>query len=176
MKVNLALASVVVVCAILAIGCEEEIVRTQEPDTSLADRAIVDSYSDLAIQNAIIAQHSMYPYHFVVNGAQLNALGELDIEVLIRHFGGNPGEIALRREDTPSFLYLARLQTIQEKLLAAGIPQDKIKISDGMPGGDGMPSNSVIQILKISEESRRGQSQWVEGGGTGMGTGTSSGY
>lgn len=138
-------------CIVLT-GCQEE---QAEPtvDTTEVNRKIVDTYSDLAIQNAIISQHTLYPYHFVNNSAQLNKLGERDLTVLIQHFKDNPGRINLQQGGVDSSLYRSRTQTVTEKMLQGGIPDNKIKIASGMPGGDGISSNAVIEILEKAKES-----------------------
>jgi hypothetical protein len=134
-----------IACVFLA-GCQEE---QAEPtvDTTAVNRKIVDTYSDLAIQNAIIAQHTLYPYHFVNNSPQLNTLGERDLSVLIEHFKDNPGRINVQQGGIDSSLYQSRTQTVYEKMLAGGIPDTKIQIASGMPGGEGISSNAVIEIL-----------------------------
>ena len=63
-------------------------------------------------------------------------------------FQDNPGQLTLQQGGTESRLYQSRAQTVYEKLLAGGIPDGKIRITDGMPGGDGMASNSIIEILE----------------------------
>jgi hypothetical protein len=134
-------------CVLLLCGCEEQQVDPNAVDTSQVNRGIVDTYSDLAIQNAIISQHTLYPYHFVKNSAQMNALGERDLSVLIQHFQENPGQITLYQGNTESLLYQSRAQTVSEKLLQGGIPDEQIRFVSGMPGGDGIASNTVIEIL-----------------------------
>ena len=139
------------VCALVFCGCQEEQAETNTVNESEVNRKIVDTYSDLAIQNAIIAQHTLYPYHFVNNGAQLNGLGERDLSVLIQHFQNNPGQLILQQGGTESLLYQSRAQTVYEKLLQGGIPDGKIRITDGMPGGNGIASNSIIEILETEK-------------------------
>jgi hypothetical protein len=147
MKYQKTVLTMGLICAIVICGCQEEqAVNTLDEDA--VNRKIVDTYSDLAIQNAIIAQHTLYPYHFVNNGAQLNGLGKRDLSVLVQHFQDNPGQLILQQGGTESLLYQSRAQTVYEKLLAGGIPDGKIQIADGMPGGDGIASNSIIEILK----------------------------
>ena len=136
------------ICAVSLCGCQEEQADTNTVDTDAVNKKIVDTYSDLAIQNAIIAQHTLYPYHFVNNGAQLNGLGERDLSVLVQHFQNNPGQLILQQGGTESLLYQSRAQTVYEKLLQGGIPDEKIRIADGMPGGNGMASNAIIEILE----------------------------
>jgi hypothetical protein len=134
-------------------GCQEKSMSKSDGiDQSQINQKIVDTYSDLAIQNAIIAQHTLYPYHFVNNSNALNGVGKRDLAVLIQHFQQNPGRIDIQRGAAEEALYQARKQVVYDKLIEAGIPQDKIQLSDGLPGGDGMPSNSVIEILEKCKE------------------------
>lgn len=144
------------ICCVILVGCQ---VEPTEPtvDTSEVNRKIVDTYSDLAIQNAIISQHTLYPYHFVKNSAQLNGLGQRDISVLIQHFQDNPGQINVQQSGVDSVLYQSRTQIVYEKLLAGGIPDGKIRIASGMPGGEGISSNAVIEILEKAKTADMGQ-------------------
>ena len=139
-------------CSILLVGCQEQ-QAGPTVDESQVNRKIVDTYSDLMIQNAVIAQHTLYPYHFVNNSALLNNLGERDLAVLIQHFQENPGQIAVQQGKTDKLLYQSRAQTVYEKLLAGGVPDSKIKIVSEMPGGDGIQSNAVIEILATEKTS-----------------------
>jgi hypothetical protein len=144
------------VCAVLFCGCQEE-QAGPTVDEDAVNRKIVDTYSDLAIQNAIIAQHTLYPYHFVNNGAQLNKLGQRDLSILVQHFQNNPGQLTLQQGGTESLLYQSRAQAVYETLLAGGIPDGKIRITDGMPGGDGITSNSIIEILETEKTTEMSQ-------------------
>ena len=152
--------TMIVVCLfsiIIGVGCQKEQVDTNTLDTSQVNRKVVDTYFDLAIQNAIVAQHTLYPYHFVNNGAQLNDLGQRDLSVLIEHFQDNPGQLTLQQGGTESLLYQSRAQTVYETMLAGGIPDGKIRITDGMPGGEGMASNSIIEILETESTTETSQ-------------------
>lgn len=136
-------------CLICIGGCSSQ--EKGNPSSSIdqdqVNQAIVTTYSDLAIQNAIIAQHTLYPYHFVNNSAELNTLGQRDLSILTAHFRSNPGKLIVQGAPD-DLLYQSRGQLVYEKLLAAGIAQEKINVTDGMPGGDGMPAGSVIEILQ----------------------------
>lgn len=157
MKTKKVLIAMSLVGAILIIGCQEQQIADPNPvDKNAFNRAVVDTYSDLAIQNAIVAQHTIYPYHFVANSVELNDLGMRDLSVLIEHYKQNPGEITLQQGSVEGLLYQSRAQMIYEKLLEAGIPQDKINMTDGMPGGEGMPSTAVIEILETAKDSTIG--------------------
>jgi hypothetical protein len=157
MKYPKAVLMMSLICAVVFCGCQEEQVDTTTVDQSQVDRKIVDTYSDLAIQNAIIAQHTLYPYHFVNNSPNLNDLGQRDLSVLVQHFQDNPGQLILQQGGTESLLYQSRAQTVYESLLQGGIPDGKIQISDGMPGGNGIASNSIIEILETEKTSDMSQ-------------------
>ena len=99
----------------------------------------------LALQHS---QHTLFPYHFVKNGAELNELGQRDLSVLTKHFMKHPGKLNIRRNDCSMDIYKARANFVLEKLKEAGIDGEQIRISDGMPGGSGMPSERVLIILQ----------------------------
>lgn len=122
--------------------------------------------NDTAIQNAIIAQHTLYPYHFVTYSACLNELGEHDFCVLIDHYTKHPGPLNLRRGDATAELHEARLQFISDRLAKAGIEVGPIE--DGLPGGEGMLSEFVLMIL---ERSYGGGDDQGGGGGNMSGVG-----
>jgi len=156
MKLRKSVLAISLMCILVLAGCQEE-QAGPTVDESQVNRKIVDTYSDLMIQNAIISQHTLYPYHFVNNSAMLNGLGERDLAVLIQHFQENPGQISVQQGKTDALLYQSRAQTVYEKLLAGGVPDNKIKILSEMPGGDGIQSNAVIEILATEKTTDMGQ-------------------
>jgi hypothetical protein len=135
---------------IVLIGCEETAERT--PDQSLINTKLVDSLNNLAIENAIVAQHTLFPYHFVRNGPELNELGQRDLAVLANHFLENAGPLNVRKGDTVAELYEARVSHVLDGLKEAGIELERIAVADGMPGGPGMPSEKVVTILESAEK------------------------
>jgi len=132
-------------CVFMA-GCAENVQRSQ--DTELINSELINSLNDAAIQNAIISQHTLYPYHFMENGAELNELGRHDFAVLTKYFMEHPGSLNIRRADVPADLYEARVNKLVEHWTKAGIKMERVRISDGMPGGPGMPSEKVVTILE----------------------------
>lgn len=135
---------------ILMAGCSETVERNQ--DTHLLNSKLINSYNDIAIQNAIISQHTLFPYHFVKNGAGLNELGNSDLRVLAKHFMKHPGRLNVRRGNISGDLYQARIDFVLERMKEAGIDGEQICISDGMPGGSGMPSEKILTILENTSE------------------------
>ena len=116
------------------------------------DQRLVSWYGDAAINNALISQRSLFPYHFVDQAADLNSLGQRDLAVLAAHLKDYPGVLNLRRGGAPDALYQARLATVRKALVDAGIDQTRIEIGEGMAGGDGMASEQVLRILKQEEK------------------------
>jgi len=113
---------------------------------------LINTYNDIALENAIISQHTLYPYHFVKNGAELNELGKRDLAVLIRHFVKQTGHLNIRKYNIPVELYGARVESVHKRLQEAGINMDQISISDDMPGGSGIASESILIILAEEDE------------------------
>jgi len=111
-----------------------------------------DAIRNASLNNAIIAQHTIYPYHFAGGSAELNDLGHRDLQVLSDHFlrsrGEMAGELNVRRGDASDLLYEARVKVVLASLTAAGVPGGMVAVKDGLPGGSGMPSELVIKMLK----------------------------
>lgn len=137
-------------------ACQEEedaCYANSEVDTWLAQQALGEN-----IERGIVRAHTLYPYHFVENGTALNELGRRDVAVLAFYFKANPGPLNVRRGDIPRELYAARLKTVASALSAGGVNAARVTIADGLPGGDGISSESLLRILARSERvTRSGQ-------------------
>ena len=142
---------------ILAAGCNQNQEKT--PDKPTINAQLIKTYNDMALENAIISQHTLYPYHFVQNGADLNELGKRDLGVLIKHFITEPGYLNIRKGDTPDELYAKRVELIYQILQKAGLNMDRINIGDNMPGGSGIASETIIVILEKASEAISSTSQ-----------------
>jgi hypothetical protein len=114
------------------------------------NRWTIETTDDESVANAVIAQHTLYPYHFVVNGADLNELGERDVKILARHLSRYPGELNLRRGSENQAMYDARIQGVTSMLVAFGVDKGGIKVVDKVPGGDGVSSERALEILERS--------------------------
>jgi hypothetical protein len=151
------LADVAVMCVMcsLTMGCEER--ESKQEASRKLDTELVNVLNNIGVENAIIAQHTLYPYHFVPDGETLNTLGDRDLAVLAKHFQKHPGTLNIRRGDVPGELYDARVTHAAERLGQYGVKTDRVSISDGLPGGTGMPSERVVMILdeSIGKDSTR---------------------
>jgi hypothetical protein len=127
-------------------GCQED-ARTAA-DKHM-DTELVRTLNNIGVENAVITQHTLYPYHFVADGERLNELGQRDFAVLARHFVEHPGILNLRRaNEISAALYEARVAYVTGRLKEAGVEPGRVSVSDGTPGGPGMRSEQVVTILQ----------------------------
>lgn len=153
--------AVCLVCSLL-IGCQEN--REAAGPAKNLDVELVNTLNHIGIENAVIAQHTLYPYHFVADGERLNDLGRHDLTVLAKHYAEHPGILNIRRDQTPDALYEARVAQVLAELKVAGVQTDRMNVLDGDPAGPGMPSERVVMILRgAAEESARTRTRPVPG-------------
>jgi len=164
MKRNAGITTIVILFCILVIGCEENVEKS--PDKQQVNTWLVNSYNNTAIENAIISQHTVFPYHFVNNASQLNELGKRDVAILAGHFMKYAGDLNIRRHNTPADLYEARVNAVVERLQEAGVDIERINIADGMPGGSGMASEKVLIILEQASQVTPATSSTMNQSGT----------
>ncbi|MGB2865061.1 MAG: hypothetical protein WBC05_17165 [Sedimentisphaerales bacterium] len=143
---KLSMITMIVLFCILTVGCQEDM--EEGPNKHRVNSQLIKSYNDIAMQNAIVSQHTLFPYHFVTNGAELNELGQKDLAALTSHFIKHPGHLNIRRHISTADLYEARVNMVHERLQEAGIDMERISISDDMPGGSGVASERVLIILE----------------------------
>jgi hypothetical protein len=132
-------------------GCHRNAAKPAS-ETNL-DAALVKTINNIGVENAIISQHTLYCYHFTTDGAELNELGSRDLAVLARHFAKHAGTLNVQRGEADEKLYQARIASVMGGLKKAGVDADSMRLSDGMPGGDGMSSERVVEILKKGSKS-----------------------
>ena len=112
------------------------------------NEAISMSVDEQMVSAAVIREHTLFPYHFVMHSASLNELGWRDVRWLAAHYVSNPGPLNVRQGSTPDELYKARVRTVVTAMTDRGVRHDRIKVTDGMPGGDGMSSDQVVVIME----------------------------
>lgn len=150
MRWILSLSACVIMAA--ASGCQ-----TSDPDLKprgtlnashrAVNEALVESARLQSTDAAIIRQHTLYPYHFVQYGSDLNDLGKRDVHILARHYQNNPGPLNVNQGDAPASLYQARVQTVKDAMVMNGVAANRLTIADEMPGGEGLPSDWVVIVL-----------------------------
>ena len=133
--------------ALLAVGCQSPI---SAPDDERAlNQSLVRLSHTLSVEQGVIAQKTLFPYHFVDGTASLTAIGERDLDILATHFQDRSGQMSVRRGTAANTLYQGRVATVQQWLRDAGVDAT---ISDDLPGGEGAPSDQVILALEPPEE------------------------
>ncbi len=133
-------------------GCAEEPLQ-ESSDTHELNSWLVRTVNDTSVQNAIIRQHTLFPYHFIDYGKNLNDLGNHDLAVLVKHYQENPGPLNIRQGRTPRELYEARVESVMQIMTEAGLDIDRVSIGDGPAGGDGMDGEQVLVIMQRQNES-----------------------
>lgn len=118
------------------------------------DAAIVQTHQDDFAAAGIIRQHTIFPYHFVQDSATLNELGQHDVAILAAHYaavgsdrGLPPSTLSVRRGEASPGLYEARVRAVVAELARGGVANDRVRIADAVPGGDGMASSRIKVIL-----------------------------
>jgi len=158
-------AGIICLAGVLLAGCEEE--QAASKNQKNLDVELVNTVNNLQVENAIITQHTLYPYHFATDGAGLNDLGQRDLMVLARHFKEHPGVLNVRQGETGAELYSARVAQVQSRLKEAGVDTGRMTISDGMPGGPGMRSEAIVTT---TPKTSGGSSTTGSGGGSSSGS------
>jgi hypothetical protein len=144
---NLQLLTVCLLVVTLA-GCAE---TTPSPEQEQASGPNLRNFaSNASIDNAIIAQHTLFPYHFATGSATLNELGLRDLAVLAAHYQKYPkytSRLNVRRGNAAADLYDMRVSAVVNKLVEWDVQADRVEIADAVPGGDGVSSERVLLIL-----------------------------
>ncbi len=141
-------ATVIIGMAVLAVaaGCQLEEQYSDDENARL-NAWLVNTYKDIGIENAILREHTLYPYHFVANSGQLNELGKRDLLILAGHYRENPGELNINQGGVADPLYKQRVEACVELLVQAGVDASRVQVDDGLAGGEGMSSERVVVIL-----------------------------
>jgi hypothetical protein len=147
-------------CACHSATANDDLEKRQGP---LAGEEIQNA----SLNNAIVSQHTLYAYHFAAGSAELNELGVRDLDVLVAHFQNAAGDLNVRRGEAGQALYEARVRTVLEKLAAAGVPSRSVAVKDGLPGGEGISSERVVEILK----GKMTKGTWISNGNSSTGGG-----
>ena len=134
----------------IAAGCAEQ--RQAINDQAEYDEWLTATLPDRSVREGVIAQRTLYDYHFVRDGADLNDLGRRDVAILGEHFRGKSGEISVRRGGAPDLLYWARTEQVRTALAESGLAPEGIRISDAMSGGRGLTADEVLIVYEAAKQ------------------------
>ncbi|MGB7159406.1 MAG: hypothetical protein WBD40_15165 [Tepidisphaeraceae bacterium] len=156
--------------AALAAGCASGPERQEQPDTiahippeRTLNADIVEMSLSQQVRDGAAIGRTIYPHHFVIGGAELNLIGERQLDALLPREADRKVEINVLRGDTPEDLYHARLDVLRKRSLAVGHAADRIAFVDELPDGDGISSERVLRLA--AQEQKRSEQGGRGGGG-----------
>jgi len=125
--------------ALLAAGCGGPAARLNAPPQGASERPsdMQDNYVRM-VDNAMLAERSMSPAHFVPGSAELNALGVRRLNryaTLLKVYGGPLHYDGLEDDEE---LAEQRVDKIEQFLTAAGVGPDNFTVDVAVAGGRGM--------------------------------------
>ena len=115
-----------------------------------------DVIRNASLNNAIIAQHTLYPYHFVDGvGASSTSSASATWTCSPTTSRSAGGDLNVRRGDASQALYEARVKIVLERLAASGV-QSGVGRGQGRAARavTGIASERVIVILKEKMRAR----------------------
>ena len=160
------LAVAAALCAAASGGCQSEADReaaaagelSEDETARLLDTGLAMNFQDMAVENGVITEHTVYPHHFVSGGSALNELGQRDVSILAHHFlateGADGASLNVRRGKSSEALYDKRVKAVTEELAPRGVERDAIRVADGLPGGDGVASQRIPLIVQRDYENK----------------------
>lgn len=147
---NVKLPLLLMACLIVMTGCCCDDTDERQEAISYqrwADKRLAAWPHEAAIENAIISQHTLFPYHFAPDSGNLNELGNRDLGILARHYLYNSGRLNIRRGSASESLYRERVDNVVATLRSIGVEMATVRVSDGPAGGEGIASEELLHIL-----------------------------
>ena len=135
--------------AVLA-GCDHKDPYVNE-NARLMDQAMMDTVRMQPIDQAVIAQRTLYPYHFVAGNDTLEGIGRHDLRIIVDHYRDQGVPLNVNRGEASEQIYDARVRTVAKFIADCGVPDNRIQIVQGRPGGPGLPGAWVVKILSKME-------------------------
>lgn len=145
-------------------GCQEPPCRLNAPPQGPSERPhqLQDQYTYMS-DNALLAEMSMSPAHFVPGRADLNALGLRRLTRYAELLEIYPGTLNYDGPD-PAPLAHERLERIRTFLADAGMDPETIKVERGVAGGQGMRGEEAGAIREFSTFSPQQSGREGKGG------------
>jgi hypothetical protein len=102
------------------------------------------------VDNALLAEMSMSPAHFVPNNPELNGLGARRLtrySAILKVYGGTLHYDGL---EEPERLAEARMDRVRHFLVASGLHHTEFAVQRGVAGGTGMAAGEAGRIREAS--------------------------
>ncbi|HOB75679.1 MAG TPA: hypothetical protein PKG54_14270 [Phycisphaerae bacterium] len=131
-------------------GCQQPPCRLNAPPQGHTERPhqLQDQYTYMN-DNALLAEMSMSPAHFVPGRADLNALGLRRLTRYAELLAVYPGDLHYDGAD-PEPLASQRQERIRAFLVDAGVNPNSFKVERGMAGGAGMRADEAVAVRDAS--------------------------
>lgn len=141
-------------------GCQDPDCRLNAPPQGNSERPhpLQDQYTYMN-DNALLAEMSMSPSHFVPGRAELNALGLRRLTRYAELLKTYPGTLHYDGPE-PEPLAGQRQESIRSFLADAGVDPNSFQVERGMAGGAGMRAEEAAAVREASTfTEQRAQSQ-----------------
>jgi len=137
--------------ALSGVGCQPDRSRLNAPPQGHTSRPheLQDDYVSM-VDNAMLADMSMSPVHFVPHSVELNALGVRRLKryaSLMKVYGG---KLCYDGADDTEEMADGRIGRIGEFLVAAGVPANSFTVERGLAGGAGMDAKEASRIREAT--------------------------
>lgn len=138
------------IVASLLIGCggpskkQEKLARV---DDSEQNQRIIESSFTHQISAGTRMDRTIYPYHFTVGEAELNRLGEEQVDQLTEGGATRSFSVNIPQGNVPAELHQARVKAVRARLVANGIGDDKIAVVDQRPGASGVATSVMMSFM-----------------------------
>lgn len=133
---------------LLSLGCASP--SAQKASLTEGQLWVGAAIRQASLDRAIVAERTIYPFHFVAGSADLNDLGSRDLGVLARHAAEHGGTIQLHRGRTSFELYAARTRSVRAALQAQGVDLERVAVVDEPPFGPGISGRRAAR--DVTEE------------------------
>lgn len=138
-------------CLMMGIGCMGPPARRNAPPQGITSNPHEISEHDVhMVDNAMLADMSMSPAHFVPNTPELNALGVRRLNRLasiLKIYGGTLGYDGAEKSEE---LKEQRLKRIRGYLIASGVVPECFEVKAAAAGDVGMQAVEAVEIRRAT--------------------------
>ena len=136
--------------AALLVGCggpSKKQEKIAQIDDSEQNQRIIQSSFAHQVTAGTRMDRTIYSYHFLVGEAELNRLGEDQIDQLTEGGALRAFTVNIPQGGVADELHKARVEAVRARLIANGIAEDKIAIVDQRPGGQGVATSVLMSLM-----------------------------
>jgi hypothetical protein len=136
---------------LLAVGCNLPPERLNAPPQGSTDYPCkTQEPFAYMVDNAMLEDLSLADIHFVPHTAYLNGLGVRRLERYAKLLTVYGGSIRYSTSLTDSPMVERRMGNIRAYLATTGIPEGRVKVAQGIPGGKGMSAKEAVASKAVN--------------------------